>query len=156
MALSCALVAVLLFSPQQDFLAEGLKALDANQPAVAEPLLRQAVQADTNDFAAHFNLALALSLQQKDDEAIRELRRTLELKPGLYQADLNLGTLLLRNKRAAEAAPVLKEALESAPNSGEKAARANFLYAQALYETGDFVHAEKYYRAAAELNPYSA
>jgi tetratricopeptide (TPR) repeat protein len=156
MALSCALLAFLFFAPQQDFLAEGLKALDANQPAAAEPLLRQAVEADANDFSAHFNLALALSLQQKDAEAIQELRRTLELKPGLYQADSNLGTLLLRNKRAAEAVPVLKEALESAPNTGEKGARANFLYAQAVYETGDFVQAEQYYRAAAELDPNSA
>jgi tetratricopeptide (TPR) repeat protein len=156
MAFSCALLAVLFFVPQQDFLAEGLKALDANQPAAAEPLLRQAVERDANDFSAHFNLALALSLQQKDIEAIQELRRTLELKPGLYQADSNLGTLLLRNKRAAEAVPVLKEALESAPSSGEKASRANFLYAQALYETGDWVQAEQYYRAAAELDPISA
>ena len=110
MAVSCALLAVLLFAPPQDFLAEGLKALDANQPAAAEPLLRQAVQSDPSDFSAHFNLALALSLQQKDAEAIQELRRTLELKPGLYQADSNLGTLLLRNRRPAEALPVLKEA----------------------------------------------
>jgi tetratricopeptide (TPR) repeat protein len=156
MALSCALLAVLFFSPQQDFLAEGLKALDANQPVAAEPLLRQAVEANANDFSSHFNLALALSLQQKDAEAIQELRRTLELKPGLYQADSNLGTLLLRNKRAPEAVPVLKEALESAPNTGEKGARANFLYAQALYETGDFVQAEQYYLKAAELEPTSA
>jgi tetratricopeptide (TPR) repeat protein len=156
MALSCALLAVLLFAPQQDFLAEGLKALDANQPAAAEPLLRQAVERDATDFSAHFNLALALSLQQKDPEAIQELRRTLELKPGLYQADSNLGTLLLRNKRAAEAVPVLKEALASAPTSGEKGARANFLYAQALYETGDFAQAGQYYLAAAELDPISA
>jgi tetratricopeptide (TPR) repeat protein len=156
MALWCALAALLLFSPQQDFLAEGLKALDANQPAAAEPLLRQAVQADAKDFAAHFNLALALSLQQKDDEAIQELRRTLELNPGLYQADSNLGTLLLRNKRAAEAVPVLKEALESAPKSGENAARVNLLYAQALFETSDVAEAERYYRAAAGLDPKSA
>jgi tetratricopeptide (TPR) repeat protein len=156
MALSCALLAVLFFAPQRDFLAEGLKALDANQPVAAEPLLRQAVEADANDFSAHFNLALALSLQQKDAEAIQELRRTLELKPGLYQADSNLGTLLLRNKRAAEAVPVLKEALQSAPADGEKGARSNFLYAQALYETGDFVQAGQYYLAAAELDPVSA
>jgi tetratricopeptide (TPR) repeat protein len=156
MALLCALAAVILFVPQQDFLAEGLKALDANQPAAAEPLLRQAVQADANDFAAHFNLALALSLQQKDDEAVQELRRTLQLKPGLYEADSNLGTLLLRNRKPLEALPVLKEALESAPNSGEKAARANFLYAQALYQTGDAAQSEQYYRAAADLDPKSA
>ncbi len=156
MAFLCALAAVILFAPQQDFHAEGLKALDANQPAAAEPLLRQAVQADANDFSAHFNLALALSLQQKDDEAIRELRRTLELKPGLYQADSNLGTLLLRDRKPAEALPVLTEALESAPNAGEKGARANFLYAQALYQTGDAAQAEQFYRAAAELDPKSA
>jgi tetratricopeptide (TPR) repeat protein len=152
MALWRALAAFLLFSPQQDFHAEGLKALDANQPAVAEPLLRRAVEADTNDFSAHFDLALALSLEQKDDEAIRELRRTLELKPGLYPADLNLGTLLLRNKRPAEAVPVLKEALGLKPQE----LRANLLYAQALYETSDWAQAEPYYRAAADLDPKSA
>src|SRR5580658_7207740 len=139
MALWCALAAVLLFGPQQDFLAEGLKALDANQPAAAERLLRQAVQADANDFSAHFNLALALSLQQKDTEAIQELRRTLELQPGLYQADMNLGTLLLRNKRSAEALPVTKEAAALKP----KELRPNLLYAQALYETGDAAQAEQ-------------
>jgi tetratricopeptide (TPR) repeat protein len=153
MALSCALLAVLLFAPAQDFLAEGLKALDANQPAAAEPLLRQAVQSDPNEFSAHFNLALALSLQQKDAEAIQELRRTLELKPGLYQADSNLATLLLRNKRAAEALPVLKDALDSQTNSGQKSPRVNLLYAQALYETGDFAQAEQHYRVVAELDP---
>jgi len=156
MALSWALAAVLLFAPQQDFLAEGLKALDANQPAAAEPFLRQAVETDTKDFSAHFNLALALSLQQKDDEAIQELRRTLELRPGLFQADLNLGLLLIRNKRPAEAAPVLKDALDSPENSGQKSVRVNLLYAQALYETGDFAQAEQRYRAAAEVDPKSA
>jgi tetratricopeptide (TPR) repeat protein len=152
MAFSCALAVLLLFSPQQDFHAEGLKALDANQPAVAEPLLRQAVEADPNDFAAHFDLALALSLEQKDDDAIRELRRTLELKPGLYQADLNLGTLLLRNKRASEALPVLKEGAELKPQE----VRANLLYAQALYNTSDWTQAEQFYRTAAGLDPKSA
>jgi tetratricopeptide (TPR) repeat protein len=156
MALSCALLAVLLFAPPEDFLAEGLKALDRNQPVAAESLLRQAVQSDANDFAAHFNLALALSLQRKDDEAIRELRRTLELKPGLYQADSNLGTLLLRNKRPAEALPVLREALDAPPNAAQKSARLNLLYAQALYETGDFAQAERYYRTTVELDGKSA
>ncbi|HEX4138208.1 MAG TPA: tetratricopeptide repeat protein [Bryobacteraceae bacterium] len=152
----CALIAVFLFAPQQDFLAQGLKALDANQPAAAEPLLRQAVQADAKDFSAHFNLALALSLQQKDDEAVQEFRRTLELKPGLYQADLNLGLLLLRDKHPAEAAPVLKDALDGSANSPQQSLRVNLLYSQALYETGDFAQAEQHYRAAADLDPKSA
>lgn len=152
MAFWCALAVIFLFAPQQDFLAEGLKALDANQPAAAETLLRQAVHAESKDFAAHFNLALALSLQKKDDEAIQELRHTLELRPGLYQADVNLATLLLRNRRPAEALPSLKEAVALMPREG----RANFLYAQALYQTGDASEAELFFRTAAELDPKSA
>lgn len=152
MAFPYALAAILLFSPQQDFLADGLKALDANQPAAAETLLRQAVQKEPGDFAAHFNLALALSLEKKDDEAIQELRRTLELKPGLYQAEVNLGTLLLRNQRPAEALPVLKEAAGLQPNE----VRASLLYAQALDQSGEFAQAETSYRVAAGLDPKSA
>jgi tetratricopeptide (TPR) repeat protein len=150
MAFACALFAILLFAPPPDFLAEGLKALDANEPVTAEPLLRQAVEAVPGDYFAHFNLAIALSMQQKDAEAIGEFHKTLELKPGLYPADLNLGMLLLRNKRPAEALPVLKEAVDS------KTARADLYYAQALFETGDMAQAEEWYRAAAELDPKSA
>ena len=150
MAFACALFAILLFAPPPDSLAEGLKALDANEPVAAEPLLRQAVQAVPGDYFAHFNLAIALSMQQKDAEAIEEFHKTLELKPGLYQADLNVGILLLRNKRPAEALPVLKEAADS------KTARADLYYAQALFETGDMAQAEERYRVAAELDPKSA
>ena len=136
MALPCALLAFLLFAPPEDFLAQGLKALDANDPVTAEPLLRQAATAEPNDFSIHFNLALALSMQQKDADAIAEFRRTLELKPALPQADLNLGMLLLRNKRPAEALPVLKEAAESG-----KSARADLYYAQALFDNREAAHA---------------
>jgi Tfp pilus assembly protein PilF len=171
MALACAVLAILLFAPPQDFLAEGVKALDGNQPAAAESVLRQAVAAAPDDYTAHFNLALALSLQQKDVEAIAEYRRTLDLKPGLYQADLNLGMLLLRNKRPADAAPVLKDALESLrkdslrkdslkkdaqSNSAQQTARANLYYAQALFDMGDLAQAEPSYRAAIEADPASA
>jgi tetratricopeptide (TPR) repeat protein len=151
MALPCALLAFLLFAPPEDFLAQGLKALDANDPVTAEPLLRQAATAEPNDFSIHFNLALALSMQQKDADAIAEFRRTLELKPALPQADLNLGMLLLRNKRPAEALLVLKEVAESA-----KSARADLYYAQALFDTGEVAQADPLYRAAVELDPKSA
>jgi tetratricopeptide (TPR) repeat protein len=148
----CALLAVLLFAPPQDFLADGSKALEANQPAAAEVLFRRAVEVDASDFSAHFNLALALSLQQKDAEAIAELRRTLELKPTLYEADINLATLLLRNRKFEEAVPVLKETIGLKPAE----VRVNLFYAQALYETGDFSQAEEFYGKAAALDPTSA
>jgi Tfp pilus assembly protein PilF len=151
MSVSGALFLLLLFAPPDDYLADALKALDAHQPAIAEPLLRKAIEADPNDYAAHFNLALALSLQQKDAEAVAELRKTLALKPGLYEADLNLGILLLRDKFPAEALPVLKEAAETKP----KEARPNLYYAQALLDTGDAAQAELHYAATAEADPKS-
>ena len=99
----------------EDYLADGMKALDANQPAAAEPLLRKAVETAPADYTAHFNLSLSLSLQHKDAEAISELRRTLELKPALYEAELNLGILLLRNQQASDAISLLRSAVEAKP-----------------------------------------
>lgn len=146
------LVALLLFAAPDDYLAEGAKALDANKPAEAEPLFRKAIEADPKDYAAHFNLAFALSAQHKDPEAIAELRKTLELKPGLYEADLNLGILLLRNKQPAEAAEVLKQAAAAKP----KEFRPNEYYGDALLGAGDAAGAEAAYRAALDANPKSA
>jgi tetratricopeptide (TPR) repeat protein len=136
----------------EDFVAEGLKAIDANQPAAAEPLLRKAVEANPADLQAQFNLALVLGMQGKDPEAIAAYRKTLDLKPKLYEADLNLGILLLRDKRPADAADVLKEASDLKP--GEF--RSQLFYAQALSDTGDFEQAERHFRTAASIDPKSA
>jgi tetratricopeptide (TPR) repeat protein len=126
------LMTVLLFA-QQDYLDQASKALDADKPEVAEPLLRKAIEANPNDYFAHFNLALALSMQSKDAEAITEFRTTLQQKPGLYEAELNLGMVLVRDKQSAEALPVLKEAVAVKPTDPTP----NFYFAQALLDTGD-------------------
>ncbi len=146
------LLAAVLVLAQQDFLAEARKALDANQPAVAEPLLRKAVAADATDVEAHFNLALALSLQRKDAEAVSELRKVLELKPGLYEADLNLGILLVRDKEPTAAIAPLKEAVEAKP----KEFRPNLYLAQAMFDSGDSAGAEHQFAASLELDPKAA
>ena len=138
--------------PAEDYLTQGLKALDAHQPASAEPLLRKAVDADPADLNAQFNLALVLGMEGKDAEAIVVYRKTLELKPALYEADLNLGILLLRSKQPADAAVVLKEASEQKPAEF----RPRQFYAQALYDTGDFEQAERCFREASGLDPKSA
>lgn len=141
-------VALMLFAATEDFLGDAIKALDAQQPAMAEALLRKAVAADADDYAAHFHLALALSLQNKDEEGIGEYQRTLQLKPGLFEADLNLGMLLLRNKRAAEAVPVLKDALVARPAD----VRTGSYLAQALLDSGDAAGAEAQYAALAQAD----
>ncbi|MEP6714846.1 MAG: tetratricopeptide repeat protein [Terriglobia bacterium] len=143
---------LLLFAPAEDYLADAQKALAANQPAAAEPLLRKAIEQDAGDFGAHFNLALALSLQRKDAEAITELGRVLTLKPGLYEADLNLGILLLRNNRAADALNPLKEAVAAKPAE----LRPHLYLAQAFFDSGDPVQAELHYNIVVAADPKSA
>jgi len=138
--------------PAEDYLSEGLKALDANQPVAAEPFLRKAVAASPADVQAQFNLALVLGMQGKDPEAIAAYRRTLELSPALFEADLNLGILLLRGKQPSVALVVLKEASELKPREY----RPRLFYAQALFDTGDFEQAELQFRQAAVIDPKAA
>ena len=74
-----------------------MKALDEKRYPDAVPgFRRKPIAADPKDYSLHFNLALAYSLMGKNAEAIPEYKKTLELKPDLYQADLNLGISLLR------------------------------------------------------------
>src|ERR1700692_2914627 len=99
-------LAVLLlaaFLQAQDPMAEGMKALDGNHYEAAVASFKQAVEKDPKDYAAHFHLALSYSLLKNDSDAAVEYRKTLELKPGLYEAELNLGIVLVRNKQFQDA-----------------------------------------------------
>lgn len=133
-------------------LAAGLKALDADQPAAAEESLRRAVAAAPDDYFSHFNLALALSMQNKDAEAIGEFRATLQRKPGLYEANLNLGMVLLRAKQAGDAVVVLRDAVGAKPED----AVANYYFGDALLSTGDVDGALARFRMVADGDPKSA
>lgn len=147
-----AAVLLLLLLQAPDPSAEGVKALDARNYAAAVEAFSKAVAATPQDYGAHFHLALALSLLNKDAEAISEYKKVLELKAGLYEAQLNLGILLLEQKQAAGALPYLQGAAQQKP--GEF--RANFYCAEALLEAGRFAEAETHYVAALAANPKSA
>ena len=97
-ALAAALFCVLQVS---DPASDGLKALEEGKYEAAAQAFTRAIAADPQDYFAHFNLAMAYSLLHKDAEALAEYRKTLGLKPGLYEAELNAGILLLRQKSAA-------------------------------------------------------
>jgi tetratricopeptide (TPR) repeat protein len=147
-----AALAVSLLQAQPDFQAEGLKALESQRYSEAVDLFTKAVAAEPSDFAAHFHLALALSLTGKDAEAISEYRKTLELKPGLYEAQLNLGILLMRGKQPKEAIPLL----EAAVQTKRSVFRPVFTLASAQFEAGDFAAAERGFESAIKLDPKAA
>jgi tetratricopeptide (TPR) repeat protein len=137
---------------QTNFSNDGLKALEARQYQAAAEAFSKAIQADPKDFSAHFNLAFAYGMLNKDAEAIAEYQKTLELKPNLYQAELNLGILLLRQKRPAEAMPYLAAAAAERP----KEYRPNFYLAEAFREQGEFAKAEQQYATTLQINPAGA
>jgi Tfp pilus assembly protein PilF len=144
------LAACFLF--QADFTADGLKALDESRYEAAAQAFSKAVEADPKDFQAHFYLGLAYSLLGKDVEGIASYRKSLELKPGLYEAELNAGILLLRQKNPADALPLLSHAVEQKPDEFRPRAQ----LAEAQLETGSLEAAEASYRRALELDGKSA
>jgi len=146
------LLTAVLLAQAVDYQADGVKALDAKQYDAAVGLFTKAVAADPKDYAAHFHLALAYSLLGKDIEAVAEYKTTLELKPGLYEAELNIGVSMTRAKDAASAIPHLKSAVAQRP----KEFRPAFYLGQALLEHGDFAEAQAAYTTALAINPSSA
>ncbi len=143
-----ALVALFLLQGA-DFIREGRQALEQQDYTTAAEAFRKAVEADPDDYAAQFHLALANSLLNKPAEAIAGYTKVLELKPGLYEAELNLGILLLDQKQPQRAAALLKSAVDKKP--GEF--RPNYYLGEALYDTGDDAGAERYFAQAARLDP---
>jgi len=147
-----AFVAVLLFLQAPDYSTEGLKALDGGKYEQAAVLFGKAVAADPKDYAAHFHLALSYTMLKRDAESLTEYKKVLELKPGLYEAELNAGILLIRDKQPAGAAPYLQQAVEQKP----KEFRPRLYWAEALLESGAAAKAAEQYRAALDLDAKSA
>jgi tetratricopeptide (TPR) repeat protein len=150
--MSPALAVLLLLSQASGFSGDGMKALETGQYEAAAEAFRKAVAADPADYSAHFNLALAYGLLARDEDGIAEYRKTLELKPDLYEAELNCGILLLRRKDAASAAAILDAAAAQKP--GEF--RPRFYLAEAEAQSGTLDRAQADYRRALELDPKSA
>ena len=142
----------LLLAQTADYQTQGVSALNARQYDTALDIFKKAVAADPKDYGAHFYLALTYSSMGNDAAAAPEYKASLDLKPGLYEAELNLGLSLLRLKDAAGAATYLEDAARQKPQEF----RANLLYAQALLESGRNADAEKSFTIALALNATSA
>lgn len=141
-----------LFLALQDSSAEGLKALEARNYPLAIRLLTEVLAKDPQDYYAQFNLALTYSAAGQDALAIEGYRKTLLLKPKLYEADLNLGILLLQNQKPQEALPLLEEAQFQKPTDFRPA----YFLAEAQLGAGKFERAEASYNIAVAANPKSA
>ena len=143
---------LLLAFQTADPVTDGVKALDAQDFPQAIKLLSQAVEKDPQDVYAQFNLALAYGASHQDVQAIEGYRKTLTLKPKLYEAELNLGILLIRNQSPKDAVAVLEDAQAQKP----KEFRPTYFLAEAYSASGQFDKAESSYKAALDIDPKSA
>lgn len=147
-----AVVAALLFLQASDPVTDGQKALAEAKYDAAVQAFTQAIAANPNDYFSHFNLALAYGYLHRDADGVAEYRKTLELKPGLYEAELNAGLLLMRDKQPADALPLLTAAAEQKPSEFQP----RLFLAEAELDTGALEQAAESFQKAIEANPKSA
>ena len=146
-------VAVLLaIGGQNDPQAAGVRALEHQDYQQAQAVFSKLAAADSKDYFARFNLALAETALNQDEAAAAHYKEVLALKPRLYEAELNLGMLYLRGHRPADAVPLLRDAVEQKPQQP----RPERYLGDALLATGDFAGAETAYRAALAADPKMA
>lgn len=143
------LAASLSAGGQADPQAAGLAALDRQDYQQAEQIFSGLVSADPKNYATLFNLALAEAGLKKDEQAAAHYKLVLTLKPGLYEAELNLGMLYLRDHQAAEAVPLLRDAAKQKPEQ----ARPKRYLGDGLLATGDLAGAADAYREALARDP---
>jgi tetratricopeptide (TPR) repeat protein len=137
-------------SPAADLQATGLQALDHGDFAQAQQIFAQLVAADPKDYAALFNLAIAESALKKDSDAVGHYKQVLALKPGLYEAELNLGILEVRSHTdPADAVSLLEDAAKQKPT----VARPQRYLGEALLSQGDLPGAQAAFESAVKLDP---
>ena len=133
---------------QTSDVSAGIAALDAGKFAEAEASFERAVAADKSDYSALFYLALAQTFLNKDDAAMAGFRRVLEMKPGLFEAEVNLGLLEYRHRKFDAAIATLESARKSKPDDG----RTVYHLAESYRETGKCDAAEPLFRRTIELD----
>ncbi len=132
-----------------DLGANALKAGDS-QSALREFML--AVDADPDLPEVHFALGLVYGFSMgKFDDAERELRTALALRPNYPEAQNNLATLNMRQGRFDEAIVLLKKALEDPLYAERPAAQVNLAICYA--KKGDTARANSELRSVLIVTP---
>lgn len=76
-----------------------------------------AIEANPDNAAAYYNLAVAYQDTAKYDDAATAYKKAIELNPANVRARLNLGVLYYEQKRFEEAANEFDKAIEASPNN---------------------------------------
>ena len=118
----------------------------------SERLWRHALALDERSSFAHNNLGLALAERGAFAEAIKHIRRAVQIDPTFVEAHTNLGNFLAQRGSSAEAISHLRQALAIDPAF----ASAHNTLGNILADRGESDKAIEHFRKALEANPKSA
>jgi tetratricopeptide (TPR) repeat protein len=135
------------------YVSLGLVLMQMDKTAEATKVLRERVRADNNDYLALWFLGEALNRSgvapdsPEEDEAVKALTRSVELKPDIPQSRALLGKLLARRGEYDLAAKHLNKALELDPEN----VAAMYQLAQVYQRKGDSARAKQLFAKVGKL-----
>lgn len=137
-------------------LAEAESAIDKQDYSAAEAKLKLALGKDPKDYRAWFDLGFVLSATGRPAEAIEAYRTSVAAKPGVFESNLNLGTLLAHEQHP-DAEKYLRAATQLKPTAKPDEGRARaWLSLGRVVEKSRPVEALAAYAEAARLQPSNA
>lgn len=122
---------------------------ETGNQAAAEAAIEQALRAHGSDPQVQYYAGLLASRAGSWEEAGAYCRTALSLRPGYPEAKLLLGTVLLRDSKAAESARLMEESVAS----GTRDVPTWFLLGSARESLGDYQKALAAYKSAVTLAP---
>src|SRR5262245_4633994 len=123
------------------------KLANTNQYVQAISEYKLALQEAPNDEAALCGLAVAQAKAGQNPDAIQSYLTVLKVNPKLWEAEVNLGILLLGQQNTSEALTHFQNAQSLNPNNF----RVRYYTARSQELTGDLAHAETSYLQALGL-----
>jgi tetratricopeptide (TPR) repeat protein len=140
-------------SSQSAELTKAEAAIEKKDYATAEPLLKKVVAAQPANYQAWFDLGFLYNALGKVAESIAAYRQSVTAKPDVFESNLNLGLMLVKNKQPG-AEEFLAAATKLKPTSHIEQGRASAWIALAhVVEEQDPERGIEAYRQAATLQP---
>src|SRR5579871_481915 len=116
----------------------------------AEPLLKKVVTSQPNNYQAWFDLGFIYNALGRPDDSIAAYRESVKAKPDVFESNLNLGLMLVKNRQPG-ADEFLRAATKLKPNSHVDQGRATAFLALAhsIQDTNRAEAIAAYHQAAA-------
>src|SRR5215469_8977551 len=80
-------------------LTQAEAAIEKRDYATAEPLLKKVVASQPNNYQAWFDLGFVYNALERSEDSISAYRESVKAKPDVFESNLNLGLMLVRNKQ---------------------------------------------------------